>query len=251
MLAELLRIRPDVILLLDTQHTDAGGVNRAVQEAVQLGDCAIKHVGRRTFDDTAGSELLRKYCAADEALSEAQCHYLAVGCAGAILQLVTNGQLAAEGALQVEPRSLRLTMRPSSAYCQMGLNTILSLGVIADNRVAAPQWSLYGSIAPCIKTKAGARLLRASLLQPLVDVPTITERQNAIAELHASRGAQQAVQEFLAEVPADVGRCLAAVARPFGGGANDRAALAASSAFIQSVLRLRNLLLGVHVRAAP
>ena len=115
-LAELLSIRPDVIILLDTLHTDAGGVNRAVDEAAQLGDCVVKHVGRKTFDDTAGSELLRKYCSSDDVGSEALCHYLAVGCAGAILQLATSGQLAAEGALELDTHSLRLTMRPSSAY---------------------------------------------------------------------------------------------------------------------------------------
>lgn len=169
--------------------------------------------------------------------------------AGAILHLVMAGDLAKAGVCPIEHHSLNLIKRSSESSCQLGINTILSLGIIPDNRWSKrSQWSLYGAIEPSLKTKQGRRLLRASLLQPLISVSTILERQNAIAELAGARVVQDAVQEFLATAPRDVHKCIPASPLAVQGDTLAKASLTTSSAFIQSVLRLRTLLSAIEVR---
>ena len=166
--------------------------------------------------------------------------------------MACDGSLAGEGLCTVEPKSLKLAQRSSELYCHLSINTILSLGIVTDKTIAQrTQWSLFGSMEQFIKTKQGRRLLRASLLQPLTSVPTITERYNAIAELLSSDITQSTVQHFLAAVPRDVHNCLPAPPRSAPRGASEKASLSAASAFIQAVLRLRSLLVDVMVRFAP
>jgi DNA mismatch repair ATPase MutS len=250
LVAELLSIDPDIILLLETKHADSIGVNQAVNDARQLSECAIHYVGRHAFDDTAGMELINRFCTIDEPSLEvlAGGHYLACGCAGAILGTIISGSLASEGIGDIEPQSLLLKKRTGKAYCQLGLNTILSLQLITDNRLPkAGQWSLVDSIAVHMKTKAGARMLRASLLQPLISVPTITERQNAIGELTEKGTVQAALQSFLASMPNDVYKCITNMSRTLDESTSGKATSSTSTTFIQSVLRLRSLLMGVKV----
>jgi DNA mismatch repair ATPase MutS len=250
LVAELLSIYPDIILLLETKHVDAGGVNQAVNDARHLSECAIHYVGRHAFDDTAGMELINKFCIIDEPSLEvlAGGHYLAFGCAGAILGTILSGNLASAGVGNVEPQSLLLTKSTGKAYCQLGVNTILSLQVITDNRLPkVGQWSLVDSIAVHMKTKAGSRMLRASLLQPLVSVPTINERQNAIEELMERAHVQAALQSFLAWMPNDVYKCITAMSRTLEADTSIKTTMSASAAFIQSILRMRCLLMGIKV----
>ena len=170
--------------------------------------------------------------------------------AGAILRMAVEGALSDQGLCQLLPRSLTLTQRTSVSYCQLSINTILSLGVLADKRNAeatSPPWSLYTTMEPFLRTKQGRRLLRASLLQPLTNVPTIEERYNAIGELQGSAEVQDAVQNFLAHAPQDVHRCLPAPANGSAKSGSDRLSMSASTAFIQAVLRLRNMLGAVQV----
>ena len=84
--SEILSRDPDVIVLLDTNHSDAQGVNQAVHGACHLQQCAVRMVGRHAFDDTVGGELIRKFCCTEESTLESICtsNYLAVGCAGAL-----------------------------------------------------------------------------------------------------------------------------------------------------------------------
>jgi DNA mismatch repair protein MSH4 len=253
LVAELLSIYPDIILLLETKHADSMGVNQAVNDARQLSECAIHYVGRHAFDDTAGMELINRFCTTDEPNLEvlAGGHYLACGCAGAILGTIISGTLASEGIGDIEPQSLLLKKRTGKAYCQLGLSTILSLQLITDNRLPkAGQWSLVDSIAVHM-TKAGARMLRASLLQPLISVPTITERQNAIGELMERADVQSALQSFLSSMPNDAYKCITNMSRIPDEDTSGKAASSTSTTFIQSVLRLRSLLMGVKVLHLP
>jgi hypothetical protein len=171
--------------------------------------------------------------------------------AGAILKLVMAGDLAKIGVCPIEHHTLNLIKRSSESSCQLGINTILSLGIIPDNRWSKHhQWSLYGAIEPSLKTRQGRRLLRASLLQPLISVSTILERQNAIAELAGAHMVQVTVQEFLATAPRDVHKCIPALPLAAQGDTLAKANLTTSSMFIQSVLRLRTLLSAVEVHHA-
>jgi DNA mismatch repair ATPase MutS len=169
-------------------------------------------------------------------------------CAGAILQLACDGQLSSAGLCELHTNSLKLLQRPSTSSCRLGINTLLSLGVIADSSIVGqPQWSLCVTIEHFLKTKQGRRLLRACLLQPLTSVPTITERHNAIAELVEDVTMQETVQTFLTHAPRDVNKCLPALPRAAKGPST--ATTTVTSAFIQAVLRLRSLLHAAKVRS--
>lgn len=56
------------------------------------------------------------------------------------------------------------------------------------------------------KTRCGARLLRASLLQPLRDVPTLNGRYDAVQELAQDFDVAGAVGACLARLPPDMDR---------------------------------------------
>jgi DNA mismatch repair ATPase MutS len=164
------------------------------------------------------------------------------------LQLAEAGQLSNEGLAQLQPQSLTLTQQGNISSCHLSVNTLLSLGVIADSSVVGqPQWSLYSSIEPFLKTKQGRRLLRASLLQPLTSVPTIEERYNAIAELVDNAGLQSDIQEFLASTPKDARTCLPALPKVSATDTAGKQSAATSTAFIQAVLRLRSLMQATQV----
>lgn len=56
------------------------------------------------------------------------------------------------------------------------------------------------------KTKCGAKLLRANLLQPLTDLPTISLRQDAIQELCGNTELASDLKEMLGQLPPDLDR---------------------------------------------
>lgn len=95
-----------------------------------------------------------------------------------------------------------------------------------------------------MKTQAGRRLLRASLLQCLVDAPTILERQGAIGEMVALPAAQEGAQAFLAEIPAGVHKCLPMLAQLTGSNPSVRAA--PPGTIVQAVLHTRQMLMAVQ-----
>ena len=56
------------------------------------------------------------------------------------------------------------------------------------------------------KTKCGAKLLRANLLQPLTDLATISLRQDAVQELCANTELGSDLKEMLKQLPPDLDR---------------------------------------------
>lgn len=166
-----------------------------------------------------------------------------------------EGALSRHGLCELAPHSLTLAQRASASCCQLSINTILSLGILADKRAveaSSPPWSLYSTMEPFVCTKQGRRLLRASLLQPLTSVPTIEERYNAVGELYGHEDMQAAVQSFLTSAPKDVHRCLPApptspASSSGSSSSSTKLSMSASAGFIQAVLRLRNLLVAVQV----
>jgi MutS domain III len=139
------------------------------------------------------------------------------------------------------------------AICQLDASTALALRVISDRGDGGKIWSLYSTIEPHLKLKAGRRLLRASLLQPLISQPTILERQNTIAELISMPDVQAGLQEFLQSIPPGVHQCLPALSQvvpdtnknPMGGNPNGR--LKAPTRLIQAVLKIKTILVEMQV----
>jgi hypothetical protein len=170
--------------------------------------------------------------------------------AGAILRSLQEEQgLAA--------KSLLVSFEKPDALCQLDASTALALRVISDRGDGVKKWSLYSTIEPHLKLKAGRRLLRASLLQPLISQPTILERQNAIADLISMPDVQAGLQNFLQSIPPGVHQCLPVLSHvvpvpttthSLGGNPNDR--LKAPTRLIQAVLKLKALLVEMQVSAS-
>ena len=57
------------------------------------------------------------------------------------------------------------------------------------------------------KTRGGARLLRANLLQPLTSLDTVRMRQDAIQELVGNDDLAFTLGQGLAQMPKDLDRC--------------------------------------------
>jgi DNA mismatch repair protein MSH4 len=68
--------------------------------------------------------------------------------------------------------------------------------------------SLPGRVLNRTKTKSGARLLRASLLQPLRDISTLTMRYDAVDELAQEHDLAFNVSTCLATLPKDLDKCV-------------------------------------------
>lgn len=164
--------------------------------------------------------------------------------AGSILRLLRDDK-------GLPTKSLMVAFDKPDVLCQLDASSALALRVISDKGDGVKKWSLYSSIEPHLKLKAGRRLLRASLLQPLVNEPTIVERQNAIAELISLPDVQAGLQDLLTSIPTGVHQCLPAVCHvaPLTNSRNPNARLKAPSRLIQAVLKIKSVLVETQVHA--
>jgi hypothetical protein len=146
-------------------------------------------------------------------------------------------------------KSLIVSHEKPEVLCQLDAVTALALRVVCDRGDAGQGWSLYGAVEPHLKLKAGRRLLRASLLQPLVSEPTILERQNTIAELVSLPDVQAALQDLLQSIPPGVHQSIPVLSQvatvAHTGNPNGR--LKAPSRFIQAVLKVKSMLVEIQV----
>ena len=81
-------------------------------------------------------------------------------------------------------------------YLDMDLNTVRNLELIEAMRTKEKRGSLLW-VLDKTKTAMGARLLRSWLLRPLVDPVKISHRQRAVADIHSSRRAADALSELM------------------------------------------------------
>jgi DNA mismatch repair ATPase MutS len=132
--------------------------------------------------------------------------YLNTPTAGAILRMLRDER-------GMSGKTLHVCHETPDTLCQLDPSTVLALSLIRDWDNEAPTWSLFSVIQEHLKLKSGKRLLRASLLQPLVSEPTITERQNAIAELLSLPETQSSIRDFLGEIPQNAHQCLPSLSR--------------------------------------
>ena len=90
-------------------------------------------------------------------------------------------------------------------------------------------------------TKAGSQLLRANLLQPLKDIPTLNARYDALGELRGSEELTGTLIECLGQLPKNLDSvCASLVLRP---AKSESGMLRRVSAMIQSFIQLRELLM--------
>ena len=125
---------------------------------------------------------------------------LAVAAAGAIL-----GYLGETHKLSV-PQLTGLRTYSTGAFMALDPQTRRNLELFEGGRWGAKEHSLL-SVLDLTRTPMGARLLRAWLGQPLLDIAELNRRQEAVAWLHGSGVRRQHFQAALGEV-ADIERAL-------------------------------------------
>jgi DNA mismatch repair protein MSH4 len=203
---------------------------------------------RAAFDDSQGHALVSKYTG--EALNElTPGTYLAYGCAGALLRWLASEK-------QITPRSLEVAFLTNDTYMQMDAATVEALELTEPHKMSHSlnrknynnnnnnSGSLFSFLdATC--TRAGSRLLRANLLQPLRDIPTINARLNAVSELVVMGHDNDdlllsSTQEALSRMPKDMDRVLSNLTLVVA--KSESGTLRRIATFIQSFILLKDLL---------
>ena len=78
--------------------------------------------------------------------------------------------------------SMRIKYEPSEGAMMIDVSTIQALELIQNAQNSRSPNSLFGLLDKTL-TKMGARLLRSSILQPLIDQEVIEKRHDALEEL--------------------------------------------------------------------
>ncbi len=118
---------------------------------------------------------------------------LAVRAAGALLQYVGETQRAALGQLP------SITAYSTASYMVLDAATRRNLELVQSTRTGELKGSLLG-VLDLTRTPMGGRLLRRWLSQPLVELPGLLERQEAIAALYDATDARVAVMSLLGKI---------------------------------------------------
>jgi DNA mismatch repair protein MSH4 len=237
----LLDVRPpSALLVVAAPGARAGPAECALHAALRVHEQLP--LPRGAWDDTAGLVLLRAVAAPGappELLRAGRGAYLAHGAAGALLTHLRDarGLALAPAALAVRAAApAHLTRLDAAAADALELVRAARAGPPGARRGATLLALLDGT-----RTRAGGRLLRATLLQPLRDVPTLEARYDALAELRVRPELLLAVDGGLAALPANPDAVLGALAlRPAARG--DAAAPRRVAAAVGAVLSLRELL---------
>ena len=177
-------------------------------------------IDRSLFNETLGRELMTSHCS-DESLRSVQLdssHFLCVSAAGAVLRWRQD-----KGCVY-HAKSMRLQFRTVQKVMRIDVHTAEALELVAA-RAPAPSSSSSSSAsstarpgpAPsshatkCIprtlfdvlnhtRTTAGARMLRAALLQPFSARPPIQVRLDAVEELLAMQEQLSSISALLADL---------------------------------------------------
>ncbi|PSC68890.1 DNA mismatch repair MSH4 [Micractinium conductrix] len=206
-------------------------------------------VPRGNWDDSQGYVSLCQYATVEARaaleggmLQAANSGYLAHAAAGALLRYLELGDSGV--GLVLARGSLAVQHVGSASHMAIDAGTAAALELIHPLRVGTCSAKLSGlslfKVLDRTKTRCGARLLRASLLQPLRDVPTLNGRYDAVQELAQDFDVAGAVGACLARLPPDMDRmCGALSLRP---AKSEATMLRRIAAMIQSFILLRESL---------
>eukprot|EP00891_Asterochloris_glomerata_P002051 jgi/Astpho2/2051/Aster-00547 len=233
-------LEPEQLLVTASPQTlqQLRNLNEAVAQYNQV------PVSRGSFDDSNGALLLSQYGSNDshqlgEAAAVHSTWYLALGACGALLTYLQDEQH-----LALSPKSVQVGFLSPDGHMQIDSVSIESLELvkaIRTGRGSAHKCDSLFRLMNRTKTKCGAKLLRANLLQPLTDLPTISLRQDAIQELCGNTELASDLKEMLGQLPPDLDRvCSQLAQRPSAQGKSDpskRIALV-----VQSLILLRETL---------
>ncbi|KAJ5104169.1 hypothetical protein N7532_004698 [Penicillium argentinense] len=149
---------------------------------------------RKLWSDKTGLEYLDRLAFRDEVDSLKVIlisNYFTACCFAAALKYV---EMELERAFA--SHSLRIKFEPSQGSMTIDLATVVSLELIQNLHNAKSRDSLYGLLNETL-TPMGARLLRASLLQPSTERVKLTARYNAVEELSTKEDMFVSVRQAL------------------------------------------------------
>lgn len=234
------RYSPDILLTVSSPESSIAtdlGLNAAVSSIFRL-----TSLPRSYFDDTEGAVLVQACASKDSSadLAATRGSYLAFGAAAALLKFM-HGQRG----LALAPACIEVKPALSSHHTQIDAATIASLCLVQSHsmRSGCGRGTTLFRFLNGTRTRAGAQLLRANLLQPLRDIPTLEARYDALDELMGDEGLAATIDICLSNLPKNLdGVCGGLVLRP---ARTETATLRRVASMIQSFIQLRELLVGV------
>ena len=166
----------------------------------------VKFISRASFDQTRGSEILRRIARPETYDASVIEEYILLSSAHALVNY-TQQSLGANFA----PRSLFLSVN-SGGNNRMAIDraTLLQLELLVNSKTGKTKHSLIGTIDKT-RTVVGGRLLRTNLMMPPTNVDTINARLDLVDLFLSNEDFFYSVLEHLSRLP-DVDRMLSNVA---------------------------------------
>ncbi|CAG8001568.1 unnamed protein product [Penicillium olsonii] len=167
---------PSEILFMNTAKESK--LCSIIQE--NLPDPIFTFLDRRWWSEQTGHEFVERLSFQEEVDSLKVTlggNYFAACCFAAVLKYVE-----VELQRSFTPHSLRIRFEPSEGSMTIDLATIVSLELIQNLQNAKSKESLFGLLNETL-TPMGARLLRASILQPSTERVKLTARYDAVEDL--------------------------------------------------------------------
>ncbi|XP_014842567.1 PREDICTED: mutS protein homolog 4 isoform X1 [Poecilia mexicana] len=154
-------------------------------------------IQRKYYNEKKGLEYIQQLCAPEFAtvLMEVQTKYYCLATAAALLKYLEFIQSSFYAA-----KSLKVIFKGSEQTTMIDSASAANLELVVNNRDNRSDYTLLG-VLNHTKTPGGARRLRSNILEPLLDVDTITTRLDAIQELLQNEelffGLKNAIGHFL------------------------------------------------------
>ncbi|KAJ5790906.1 uncharacterized protein N7518_007917 [Penicillium psychrosexuale] len=167
---------PNEILFMNTAKESK--LRHIIEE--NLPDPILTFLDRRWWSEKTGHEYVERLACPQEVGSLKLTlggNYFAACCFAAVLKYVE-----VELQQSFTTHSLRIRFQPSEGSMLIDLSTIVSLELIQNLQKAKSKESLFGLLNETL-TPMGARLLRASILQPSTERVKLTARYNAVEDL--------------------------------------------------------------------
>ncbi|XP_052034780.1 mutS protein homolog 4 [Apodemus sylvaticus] len=154
-------------------------------------------VQRKYFNETKGLEYIEQLCIAEfsSVLMEVQSRYYCLAAAAALLKYVEFIQNSVYA-----PKSLKIYFQGSEQTAMIDSSSAQNLELLVNNQDYRSSHTLFG-VLNYTKTPGGSRRLRSNILEPLVDVDTISMRLDCVQELLQDEelffGLQSVISRFL------------------------------------------------------
>ncbi|XP_068214215.1 mutS protein homolog 4-like [Palaemon carinicauda] len=170
------------------------GLVQVIQES--LSETSVTAVQRRYFNDTRGLAIVKHLASPECAYVERHISskYYCLAAVAALMKYVEHIQH-----VTYAPHSLHITLSSSENTMFIDYSSCRKLELVRSLR-GGWENSLFGALKHT-RTLGGARLLRASLLQPHADVATITSRHNALQYLVENPDLFFTLQSILGRFP--------------------------------------------------